>query len=220
MGREVAARLGWTFVDADDHHPTENIERMRSGLPLTEGLREPWLARLSTLVGRWIAQARRPVRRPGGHEDAGGQQPAAAAVSRETTQPALSEESGESGESGRPAKNGGITDAGAPRAALTGTVLACSALRRAHRETLASGRKEVWFAFLNVSPVHLRARLAARTGHFMQAALLESQLRSLEPPGPDEPVWIIPGDGTIEETVNLVFTRLAQRLPGPTRGTA
>ncbi len=166
-------RLGWTFVDADDHHPAENIERMRAGLPLTERLREPWLARLSVLIRQWLAQADNP-----------------GAIDK--------------------ARGRGVRDAGARPATTTGTVLACSALRRAHRKTLASGRDEVWFAFLDVSPDHLKSRLTTRTGHFMHAALLDSQLRTLEPPGPDEPVWIIPGNGTIEETVNLVLARLRQ----------
>ena len=39
----VARRLGWDFVDADDLHPVENIERMSAGLPLTEAHRRPWL---------------------------------------------------------------------------------------------------------------------------------------------------------------------------------
>jgi gluconokinase len=46
VGRELAAGLGWTFIDADDFHPPANVEKMRSGVPLTDADRGPWLAAL------------------------------------------------------------------------------------------------------------------------------------------------------------------------------
>ena len=53
VGRALADRLGWQFFDADDFHPLDNIARMRSGIPLTDVHREPWLedlrARLLTV---------------------------------------------------------------------------------------------------------------------------------------------------------------------------
>jgi gluconokinase len=36
--------LGWQFLDADDFHTPENIEKMKHGTPLTDADREPWLA--------------------------------------------------------------------------------------------------------------------------------------------------------------------------------
>lgn len=47
MGRLLAARLGVPFLDADDHHPPANVERMRAGEPLSDADREPWLDRLA-----------------------------------------------------------------------------------------------------------------------------------------------------------------------------
>jgi gluconokinase len=44
VGKLLAQRLGWTFLDADDFHPPENIEKMKHGIPLTDSDREPWLA--------------------------------------------------------------------------------------------------------------------------------------------------------------------------------
>jgi gluconate kinase len=41
--------------------------------------------------------------------------------------------------------------------------------------------------FLAGSSATIAARLAARRAHFMPAALLSSQLETLEDPGPDEP---------------------------------
>jgi gluconokinase len=51
-GNALAARLGWQFFDADDFHPPENIERMSTGVPLTDGDRELWLAHLRDLLER------------------------------------------------------------------------------------------------------------------------------------------------------------------------
>lgn len=64
-------------------------------------------------------------------------------------------------------------------------VLACSALRRVYRNTLRV--EGTHFVFLNVPEGLLRERVAARTGHYAGAALLPSQLATLEPPATDEP---------------------------------
>ena len=61
-------------------------------------------------------------------------------------------------------------------------VLACSALRRAYRARLAVAGIDVRFVHLTADPSTIRARLAARGGHFMPASLLDSQLATLEAP--------------------------------------
>jgi gluconokinase len=53
VGRELAGLLGWHFCDADNHHPSENREKMRRGLPLTEADRQPWLEALAALIAQW-----------------------------------------------------------------------------------------------------------------------------------------------------------------------
>ncbi|MDM7922224.1 MAG: gluconokinase [Pyrinomonadaceae bacterium] len=50
VGRLLAERAGFSFIDADDHHPPENIAKMRSGSPLTDEDREGWLTKLRTLL--------------------------------------------------------------------------------------------------------------------------------------------------------------------------
>ena len=55
VGSLLAQQLGWEFVDGDDYHPAANVEKMRNGVPLTDADRAPWLARLRTLIGGWIA---------------------------------------------------------------------------------------------------------------------------------------------------------------------
>lgn len=43
LGAAIAAQLKCDFIDADDLHPAENIAHMRSGQPLNDAMRWPWL---------------------------------------------------------------------------------------------------------------------------------------------------------------------------------
>ena len=42
----LAARLGASFVEADDLHPEENVALMAAGVPLGDDARGPWLDRI------------------------------------------------------------------------------------------------------------------------------------------------------------------------------
>src|SRR5712672_2030769 len=48
VGKILAARLRWTFLDADDFHPQANIDKMHHGIPLTDADRLPWLEKIHT----------------------------------------------------------------------------------------------------------------------------------------------------------------------------
>lgn len=50
VGRALAATLDCPFFDGDDFHPRENVAKMAAGIPLTDGDRVPWLARLADLI--------------------------------------------------------------------------------------------------------------------------------------------------------------------------
>jgi gluconokinase len=65
-------------------------------------------------------------------------------------------------------------------------VITCSALKQHYREILIGSRRNVKLVYLAGSMDLIRGRLAARQGHFMPAALLESQFAALEAPGADE----------------------------------
>ena len=52
VGELLARELGWHFLEADDFHPAANIEKMRSGYPLTDEDRAPWLERLRDQIKR------------------------------------------------------------------------------------------------------------------------------------------------------------------------
>ena len=43
VAQDLAARLGWTFVEGDKLHPQANIEKMAHGTPLNDDDRWPWL---------------------------------------------------------------------------------------------------------------------------------------------------------------------------------
>ncbi len=87
-------------------------------------------------------------------------------------------------------------------------VIACSALKRAYREVLVHGRKDVRIVFLDGSEALIASRLAARKGHFMPAGLLASQFATLERPQPDENVVTVPIDGSVEAIVGDIIGRL------------
>lgn len=46
VGRGLAQRIGWVFVEGDDFHTEESIAKMRKGVPLTDEDRRPWLGEL------------------------------------------------------------------------------------------------------------------------------------------------------------------------------
>lgn len=46
VGKALAQKLGWRFVEGDDLHPPANVAKMHSGVPLTDADRWPWLDRI------------------------------------------------------------------------------------------------------------------------------------------------------------------------------
>jgi gluconokinase len=58
VGKGIAARLNWLFLDADDFHPAANIEKMKHGIPLNDQDRIPWLRALRDELRRLLAEGR------------------------------------------------------------------------------------------------------------------------------------------------------------------
>lgn len=50
VGQLLAKELAVPFIDADDHHPLSNIEKMSQGIPLTDSDRIPWLDQLHKIA--------------------------------------------------------------------------------------------------------------------------------------------------------------------------
>ena len=65
-------------------------------------------------------------------------------------------------------------------------VLACSALKRAYRDRIRAKAGPVRFVHLTGPKRVIAERMKMRVEHFMPVSLLDSQLATLEPPGPDE----------------------------------
>lgn len=87
-------------------------------------------------------------------------------------------------------------------------VITCSALKRQYREIIVGSRPEVRLVFLHGTRELLRERLAARRGHFMPPSLLDSQLATLEPPGPEENAISVAVDAPVESIVERIVAAL------------
>jgi len=85
-------------------------------------------------------------------------------------------------------------------------VVTCSALKRAYRDVLRG--ENVVFVYLKGSPDLIARRLAARHGHFMPPALLDSQFATLEEPTADERAVTIDISGEPPETERAVLDAL------------
>ena len=51
VGLLVATELGWPFADGDSFHTTASVAKMRSGTPLTDADRLPWLETIAAWIG-------------------------------------------------------------------------------------------------------------------------------------------------------------------------
>jgi gluconokinase len=147
VGETLAARLCWSYEDADKFHPAGNVAKMSAGHPLTDDDRWPWLKAIAAEIDRVC--------------DAGGH-----------------------------------------------IVIGCSALRRAYRDILVHGRRDVRLVYLDGTQQLIAARLAARKGHFMPPQLLASQFNTLEPPGDDEHPVRVSIDASVETITDDILRQL------------
>jgi gluconokinase len=87
-------------------------------------------------------------------------------------------------------------------------VVACSALKRAYRNVLVHGRDDVRVVFLDGTKQLIAGRLSQRKGHFMPAGLLDSQFKTLERPGVDEPAVTVSIDASVTAIVADIVRQL------------
>lgn len=91
-----------------------------------------------------------------------------------------------------------------------GTVITCSALRRAYRDVLRGARGRVVFLQVSADPGAIRERMARRAGHFMPASLLTSQLDALEPLADDEDGRVLANTDTVPDLVDRAVAVVAE----------
>jgi carbohydrate kinase (thermoresistant glucokinase family) len=61
IGPRLAAALGADYREGDAFHPLSNVAKMRSGTPLTDDDRRPWLEAMAIAMRDWSRQNRSTV---------------------------------------------------------------------------------------------------------------------------------------------------------------
>jgi carbohydrate kinase (thermoresistant glucokinase family) len=87
-------------------------------------------------------------------------------------------------------------------------LVTCSALKRKYRAFLVEGRESVRILYLHADKRTIEDRISHRTGHFMPASMLESQLRTLEEPVADEHPIVIEVAETVDRTIEDICRKL------------
>ena len=88
-------------------------------------------------------------------------------------------------------------------------MITCSALRRAYRDRLRKAGGGVVFVYLEGTQSVIAERVAKRHGHFMPAALLDSQFATLEAPTPDEHAIVVSIDQPAGRQIDEVLAAVA-----------
>lgn len=87
-------------------------------------------------------------------------------------------------------------------------VLACSALARRYRDRLGLPHPRIRLVHLDDAGGIIRQRMERRAGHFMPAALLDTQLALLEKPTADERPIVVDVASEPQVIVRAILTRL------------
>lgn len=143
IAKTLARKLKIDFVDADQFHSPENVQKMSAGVALSDEDRRPWLNALSQAIKSWIDQGK-------------------------------------------------------------SVALACSALKRKYRDILNVDPANMRFVYLKGSESLFASRLARRKNHFMKSGMLQSQLATLEEPGPDEAIICDAHQSVIEIVMQII----------------
>jgi carbohydrate kinase (thermoresistant glucokinase family) len=61
VGQQLAKQLGWNFAEGDALHSPQNVAKMKSGQPLTDADRAPWLAAVGQIIEGWRRRGKRGV---------------------------------------------------------------------------------------------------------------------------------------------------------------
>ncbi|RIJ52885.1 gluconokinase [Clavibacter lycopersici] len=88
------------------------------------------------------------------------------------------------------------------------TVVTCSALKRSYRDLLGEAEGEVHLVQLTGDTELILERMKTRSGHFMPASLLPSQISTLEPLADDEHGLLVENTGTPAEVTERIVRAL------------
>jgi gluconokinase len=146
----VARAEGWQLLEGDAFHPPANIAKMKSGTPLTDEDRWPWLEAIARRADDLQAEGQ-------------------------------------------------------------SVVIASSALKRSYRDIVIGGRDHALLVYLRGSKQLIHDRMAARKGHFMPPALLDSQFADLEEPIAAEDAIVADIAKPPEETISYVVHEIGVR---------
>ena len=61
VANRLAQKLNFTYIDADDFHPAENVKHMAAGNPLTDEMREPWNRSIYTYLEKQVTKEKNCV---------------------------------------------------------------------------------------------------------------------------------------------------------------
>ncbi|MFZ3474519.1 gluconokinase [Streptomyces sp. 4.24] len=100
------------------------------------------------------------------------------------------------------------------RAGLSGGVVAASALKRVYRDRLRAAAPGTAFVHLTGERPLIEKRMAARKGHFMPLALLDSQFATLEALQADEDGVLVDVAGSPQEVAHRALAALRQLPAG------
>jgi gluconokinase len=106
---------------------------------------------------------------------------------------------------------------GEHEAAGRDAVVTCSGLKRTYRDLLRDGHPSVWFALITAEPGLIRDRVERRSGHYMPASLLDSQVATLEPLQPDEPGGVVSGTAPPAAVADEILAALRRERRQATR---
>ncbi|KAF8625893.1 hypothetical protein AX15_005142 [Amanita polypyramis BW_CC] len=182
LGSALANALDFPYVDGDDLHPRSNIDKMSSGISLTDEDREPWLALI-----RQTAEER-------------------------TIRKMVDVEGHDSRRKSKDSCVGVVITCSALkkhyRDILRGRIKPRS-IAESESSVLPVLEQEqelpTYFVYISGSTDLLRKRMEVRPGHFMKASMLDGQLAALESPeGEDGVVVVSLEDGTEEQVKQAI----------------
>lgn len=61
VGKALAERLNWLFIEGDGFHPAANVAKMQRGEPLNDADRLPWLLRLRDEIKTCLAKGEKAI---------------------------------------------------------------------------------------------------------------------------------------------------------------